>query len=313
MKAGPVLALLALVVLFLPSASGSGTIPAWGAVAGMTQVPMGLPMSLIVYGPPNSSFHVAVNEQPFNSSLPVTMNDYRLPNTASDPAGQAFLNLSLPTRDLDLGPAQVRVWNDTVGSFSWTEFRIVDPVNTTNLWLIVQQLWQDANTSQTRQIALLYAQGQQTAMWQTMAVVFGIGWGSFIFHWVFGYSGIGGSTSFGLRYRRFWHLVGYAKDYVGPYMDTGEKYPDPVVSPETTSVSRFFPDCGICPIPTSEAEKVDHLIAEHHIPNPQRGLHYERDWREVRRRRQTDKVARPDPARVRQAARESVLSDGFGG
>lgn len=311
-----VAALAVLLFLVTPAGATPTAGPAWGATApGGTQVPSGMPMILFVYGPPNGTFHVAVNEQPFNSSLPVLTQDFRLSarvNLTQGGVGYSTLGVSLPSSQLDYGPVQVRVWNDTFGSFSWTEFRIVDAVNVTNLWLNEQQLWQDWNTSQARQIALLNAQGQQTAMWQTMAVVFGIGWGSILFHWTFTQTRLS-ETTFGIKYRRFWHLIGWTKDYVGPYMDTGEKEPDPVLTPDTTCVSRFFPECGTCPIPTSETEKVDHLVSVHHIPNPQRGLHYERDWREVRRRAASVKVAKPDPARVRQVARESVLSGGFGG
>lgn len=280
-----IIALLLVVLLTLtalPLAHGSGNPPpTWGAVLTTVSVPFGQPIGVVVYGPPAGHFGIAVNVQPFNSTSSVLTYSATLPN-ATNATGYATLNLSIPTTDLDLGPAAVRLFNATSGFSFWQVVHLTPSVNETGVWNAVQNLWQSENVSAVRQIAELQAlYNNNVTIWK-------------LYEWTFVYqTAMTGIVLFALRVsstpqgrkryadylRRIWHKMNYRKGYVSPLEDhVGPSQARPrLVSVGAAYHSLICADAE-CLVRQTERSIIETIKRVHpSIKNPRRGVHYTLD------------------------------------
>lgn len=151
------LALVAVVVTVPALASAQAT-PGWSAAIANYSVPLGNPIDVQVMGPPNGSYAVVVNVQPFNSSAPAYANVSRLPATASLANGSALAEFQVPTANLGIETVMLTLTNTSGGTFATFYVALNDqggPIEAQ-----VQQLAYEQLVLNAREQSLLYTQGQ---------------------------------------------------------------------------------------------------------------------------------------------------------
>lgn len=260
MRLGAVLAAAGVILMMVAAvpttADGSGAV-SWTAFAVQSDVPSGEPIFLYVYGPASGTFSVAINEQPFNATPPVSDLTYQLPNETNS-TGYAELNVSIPTTMLDYGGLQVTISNATVGPFEFIPMLITEPVNTTTLYKMVESLTFNYTILKDRQTSLQDHQGQedQDYFFNNITTVVGV---VLIFLALIITRSRASERQFATRIRAWGHRNTH--ETVGAHFgDLTEKrvsLPDP----DKIWFCPMFPSCTTCRTPQYKDALIAHLTA----------------------------------------------------
>lgn len=256
----------------------------WGAKTLENQTGHGDGIPVEVWGPPNGSYSVVVTELPFNSSPPVATYSERLPTMAVTPAGEAYGNFSVPTRMLNYGPAQIRVANGTIGSFSVSTVLVTTQANESGLQDQITQLWfvVNATTQQLRNFAneIQY----QYFLWQVAIGFVATGFIALALAILF--------TGTKLRYSRTGAKIQRAYERMNesslwrPNAEAGTVSTEPVPAPRPSHsfVGTVYAvgQCAVCDTPQSEKSIQDHQSFAHAIADPGLGRTYRMDMRLAR-------------------------------
>jgi hypothetical protein len=123
----PIVAFACLVILAALAAAGPASTTSWTLVV-PSQVPQDAPIPIGVVGPSGTGFSIALYAQPFNSSKAVFNYNFVTPSNSS---GVGTLNVSIPSRELELGPYEVVLSTTTTENVSSGIVNIVNDFNVT--------------------------------------------------------------------------------------------------------------------------------------------------------------------------------------
>lgn len=262
-----------IILIAVPSAVAAttpDTAPVWTATLAEENVSHGNPIQIIVGGPVNGTFSVAVEAQPFNYTVPIFSGDYTIPKQNNTTFNS--LLVSYPTSTL-YGGYLILVTNISYNINIATDIVYVVP-DVTGITNNLQTIWQDLNITTARELALL---GVETQQEQQIEELFWVIVGeTAIFIVVFTLSRPG------LANRRWGRKILQALHdaFFEPTMQEareGVTGPRNIPAPDPRSIffSKLFPDCDTCQIPQWEERIQRHLRQDHRIPNPKLGEHYE--------------------------------------
>lgn len=212
-------------------------------------------MALEVSGPPNGTFIVSVNVQPFNTTSPVYENVSEMPASASLPNGSAVLQIFVPTGSLGVELVMVTLSNATSGVFGTFYVGVLDGSVTQRL----NQQQNDLNENASRINALL---GDRNLYrnWMVTAIAFTTVLDGFLLYVIF-------ATRTAAREKRWVkkqsQAVGnFAK--VKPSVDAtpGHEIPTRTLTGNPSAVWVLRPPlCEVCRIPQYREVIADHGAA----------------------------------------------------
>lgn len=302
-----ILTVFAILALTVPSAHATPTTSVtWGTTPVGTTVPQGQDVQILVWGPPNGTFVVSVSEQPFNFTPPILTQTFHLPFQAND-TGYAATEITVSTFDLYIGPAQIQLWNDTTGVFSAIRIHVAPTLNETNLWEIVQGLWNEQNVTTLREQGIVGGDDYIRGLYQGTFIVFLVGWGILFLYLLFRDTRLRFSK-FALWVGRLWHRMWKTESYSDPPEGRITEDRGPAPRPSYHYVSKFFENCpwGLCHVPLTEAAQRDHLRIDHGIEKPEIGVHYEAQRAALASALAATPVARPSPKLTRKLMESDV-------
>ncbi len=248
-----------LVALVALSANAlAAPVPGWSAAPVSNSVPLGSQLAVMVTGPPNGTFVIAVNVQPFNSSLPpVEAVAMRLPPRAELANGSAVGEAELNTTALGIETVEVSVSNATLGTFGVFYIAITATVSSTLIENQIVQLQYDLMENASRVDSLLGLQ-ENVKNWAiyTVAVAAAL----FAVETLLVASTWDTRPSAWLRRRGKSFLKGERG-----ISHTGSWTIDETVEAPDVRAVFVAPDmaCEVCDIPQQYARKVRHIVEAH--------------------------------------------------
>ena len=243
-------------------------------------VPLGAPLLLQVVGPPNGTFSVALNPEPFNTSQPVYDRLYQLPATTELSNGSSVGEVSINTSLFAIAAYEVKLASSNSTVFGTSTVFITTGVDATALLAEIEQLQYGAEENASRITSLLYMQGQlqtENLFVVSLAVVlFGI-----ILFLIIATRTAAGEKRFLKSLKRFASKVafsgkaGMTSGEAGPW-EVAER--DPKINPEKVWVAGL---CGGCELRHTRAALLLHMRNVHRMqPAEAEGyIHISRDAR----------------------------------
>lgn len=305
------LAAILILVLAVPAVSAT---PApihhtynWAGTLVGKNVSLGSDIKVLVFGPPNGTFNISVEGQPFNHTFPILSQAFSLPNKTTNSTTGASMLVSIPTpqKEFTYGGYEIRMENTTDAMpFGYFDVTLVSPVNDTKLASNVAVLWLYLNISLARERSLLNQQGLlenqvEELFWVVIgAVILNVAIVTITRSPV-------SRTRFAKAVRRGFHGAFYENNDSDPWSaDSGLPNEIPVVDPTRIWVSRLYPDCDECSIPTSQSEKILHLKKAHRLAAPIFPRDYEKfdDAIKMAVSKRTD--SQPSPRKLREELAE---------
>jgi len=277
---------LAAAILTLAIVPGATTVPTapWTAETFFHSVPTGVPIYILVTGPPGGGFFVDLYGPPFNGSAPVFSGTYFLGNaTGTGPNGTKFAarNVSVPTTILPVEGYELNVKTSGNVHIATAYLRIIETENLTVLSSEIASMNENFTILTDRQLSLFYNQGNLANQYDTLAAVTGAGFAAVAFAIFFTRTGAA-EWRLGRRIRTwFWNRF-MAPMHLAMTGGWGEAK-DIAPIPNEVRIFRgiFFKRCSLCNIDQTEGEIRVHLRAPlppngtgHAIKNPMAGVHY---------------------------------------
>ena len=264
-----------LVALVALSANAlAAPVPGWSAAPVSNSVPLGSQLAVMVTGPPNGTFVIALNVQPFNSSLPpVEAVAMRLPAVAALANGSAVGEAELNTTTLGIETVEVSVSNATLGTFGIFYIAVTATVSSTFIENQVLQLQYDLMENASRVDSLLGLQ-QNVKNWAAYTV--GVAVVLFAIETLLVVSTWDTRPSAWLRKRGRSFLKGErGVSHTGSWT-----IEETVEAPDVRAVF-VAPDmaCEVCDIPQQYARKVQHIVKAHGLSEDEAALHVHADRR----------------------------------
>ena len=159
----------------IPGLSSAAPTPVWSYTVVSPSVPQGSNLLIAVEGAPNGSYFVSLNPEPFNFSLPVFAESYKLPLVATLPNDTAVGEVSVNTSLFAPAGYQLSITGSSGGLIGTTELVQVTTASDTALVNRVNQLSFDLGVNATRVNGLLYLRDQVWS-WCIFAVAWSTVW-----------------------------------------------------------------------------------------------------------------------------------------
>lgn len=256
---------LALVVLMAGGSVMASSVPGapqWSFNLTQNSVPTGNPILIDVFGPPNGTFSVAVNPEPFNSSQPVFDQVYQEPAHPSLANGTSSAEVQINTTYIAIEAYQITVANSQgvhIGTPALVFVTIGTPTQILEAQIV--QLQYDLSENASRVKSLLY---EQTILESYDAYAVGTAAAFFAittFLIVFTRTAAAESR-LGKKLRK----AGRSLTFGGPgYIDHtgGFEVPEepPRPDPEKIWVANL---CDICRLPHTRPKLIEHLMGPIH-------------------------------------------------
>jgi hypothetical protein len=180
------LAAVAILVLVatVPGLASAASGPQWSSNVTNPSVSQGSSLVIEVMGPPNGTFTLSMNPEPFNSSQPVFTQTYQLPLTTSLPNGTAVAEVRINTTLFAVAGYQVSLYQVDGSLIGSPQIVQITPPGDTVVENELTQLSYNLAVNASRVNSLLYLQSE-VKNWALFAVGWSTVWTAVLMYLMF--------------------------------------------------------------------------------------------------------------------------------